>query len=66
MLAIESGSSSTKLVELLLATGALVNDTDYSRNTALHVAAHGGKTEIARVLLDRGADGKLRKVELRN
>lgn len=58
MLAIE-GDAPRKLVELLITSGALVNDTDYARDTALHVAAHGGKAELARVLLDRGADSML-------
>ncbi len=43
-------------VERLLDAGADVNARDGSGFTALHLAAHNHRTEVAEVLLQRGAD----------
>ncbi len=58
MIAVQASAPSS-LLELLFEAGALVNDTDYSHNTALHVAAHEGRVDAARVLLKHGADSML-------
>jgi ankyrin repeat protein len=42
--------------KLLLAAGANVNDTAADGNSALVLAAFSGNSEVARVLIDRGAD----------
>jgi ankyrin repeat protein len=42
--------------ELLLAAGVDVNDQDASSASVLVVAAHSGHSELARMLLERGAD----------
>lgn len=47
---------SKTLVELFLEEGADLNEKNEDGNTALHVAAYNGETEIVRLLLDRGAD----------
>lgn len=43
-------------VEALLASGAEVDGTDFILGTALHVAVSEGNLEIARILIDHGAD----------
>jgi ankyrin repeat protein len=55
MIAVQANAPAS-LLELLIDAGALVNDTDYSYNTALHVAAHEGRVEAARVLLKHGGN----------
>ena len=47
----------TKTIELILARGADVNSIDVQSNTALIIAAHKGRSEIAQLLLVSGADG---------
>jgi ankyrin repeat protein len=53
MLAAERGYA--KFVELLLDHGADIRQLDYIGHTALTKAAGRGRTEVARILLDRGA-----------
>jgi hypothetical protein len=43
-------------VELLLRSGADVNDKNYDGEVALHYAASGGYTDIVQMLLDHNAD----------
>ncbi|MEW6616208.1 MAG: ankyrin repeat domain-containing protein [Thermodesulfobacteriota bacterium] len=43
-------------VKALLAKGVNVNEKDSGARTALHLASINGQTEIARILLDNGAD----------
>lgn len=43
-------------VRALLASGANVNDTSADRTSALVIAAHSGHREMARLLLEAGAD----------
>lgn len=45
-----------EIVKLLLASGADVNATADSGDTALHIAAGRGRTEMVRLLLNSGAD----------
>ena len=42
-------------MRLLLRYDANVNQTDVNGNTALHLAAHSGKTLLAKLLLEFGA-----------
>ncbi len=49
-----------KIVELLIAANALVNARGVQNGTALHLAAIGGQTECVSVLLNNGANPKLK------
>ena len=49
-----------KVVTYLLDAGAHIDDRDDRGRTALMIAAEGGRTEIANLLLARGADSSLK------
>ena len=49
-----------KVVSILLDAGARIDDRDARGRTALMIAAEGGRSEIARLLLARGADAALK------
>jgi ankyrin repeat protein len=49
-------SGDLESARLLLAAGAMVNDTDAWGVSATALAAHGGFTELVEFLLDKGAD----------
>jgi uncharacterized protein len=53
-------ADATKVVSILLDAGARVNDRDARGRTALMIAAEGGRSEIAKLLLARGADASLK------
>jgi ankyrin repeat protein len=53
-------AEAVKLVSYLLDTGAQVDDRDNRGRTALMIAAEGGHSEIAGLLLARGADSSLK------
>jgi len=40
----------------MLDEGADVNEGDYDRRTALHLAASEGQLDVVRLLIERGAD----------
>jgi ankyrin repeat protein len=56
VLGLAVGFNQCPMVELLLAQGARVTDTDSQGNTALHYAAGYGRREAAEILLRAGAD----------
>jgi hypothetical protein len=56
LLMIAAKEGSKPLVELLLSSGADVNDKNLSGEVALHYAASGGYKDIVQVLLDHKAD----------
>ena len=43
------------MVQVLLDAGADPDKTNYHRDTSLHMAAHNGDLDIAKMLLDGGA-----------
>ncbi|EEY67018.1 uncharacterized protein PITG_17510 [Phytophthora infestans T30-4] len=45
-----------KICELLITTGAIINDAAHDGSTPLHKAAQGGRTHIVELLLREGAD----------
>lgn len=49
-----------KVVSFLLDAGARIDDRDARGRTALMIAAEGGRPEIAKLLLARGADASLK------
>ena len=49
-----------KVVSILLDAGARIDDRDARGRTALMIAAEGGRTDIAKLLLARGADASLK------
>ena len=49
-----------KVVSILLDAGARIDDRDARGRTALMIAAEGGRSEIAKLLLTRGADASLK------
>ena len=53
-------SDALKVVTYLLDAGAHVDDRDARGRTALMIAAEGGRSEIATLLISRGADASLR------
>ena len=53
-------SEAVKVVTYLLDGGAHIDERDARGRTALMIAAEGGRTEVATVLLARGADPSLR------
>lgn len=56
LLMIAAKDGSKPLVELLLSSGADVNEKNYSSEVALHYAALGGHQDIVQILLDHKAD----------
>jgi ankyrin repeat protein len=48
----------TKIVQILLNSGASIDSVDIAGRTALHCAVESRKLEVVRVLLERGADAK--------
>ena len=55
-----AGQASTAAVGLMLELGFLVADRDDDGSTALHEAAYAGRTDVARMLLDHGAEVDVR------
>lgn len=51
------------LVELLLNKGAAIDSLDESRNSSLHLAAASNFTKIVILLIDRGANPRLRNIK---
>ena len=49
-------AASARVIELLLAHGAVIDDADDRGNTALMIAAELGHADVVDVLLARGAD----------
>lgn len=45
-------SGKENIVEILLQSGARINDADENRKTALHLAVEYGQIEIAKILID--------------
>ena len=58
--AIHSGS--VEMIELILTEGADINGIDSQGETALSIAAYGGRIKVIRCLLGRGASVQLSKV----
>ncbi len=52
-----------EIVRLLMAAGADVDSTDCLDNTALHFAVRWGMSDIARLLLDAGADVHIENID---
>jgi uncharacterized protein len=56
LLVIAASGNDKPMVELLLRSGAKVNDVNYSGETALHYAAGKGFTDIVKILINNKAD----------
>jgi ankyrin repeat protein len=56
LLVIAASGNDKPMVELLLRSGADVNDVNYSGETALHYAAAEGSKDIVKMLIDKKAD----------
>ena len=56
-------SNHAEIVRILLEAGANVNATDALDNTALHHAVRWGRTDIACMLLDAGADATIDNID---
>jgi hypothetical protein len=48
----------TKIVSILLNSGAAIESVDFAGRTALHCAVESNQMEVVRILLDRGADAE--------
>lgn len=59
MLAAQADSHALAVTELLLASGAKVNELDRYGNTALIYAAQAGNLEVVKELIARGADASI-------